>query len=115
MDVVFLLHLRMRSLRWAYKYPTFARPLRSHIPPRCKRTRSVHQGSFPISPTAKIPFQTRKGRLIASDSGHYNLILSRANGSARPCRNSCNQQGRSPPRSIFCGRQDFPKCAGAAD
>jgi hypothetical protein len=37
MDVVFLLHLRMRSLRWAYKYPTFARPLRSHIPPRCKR------------------------------------------------------------------------------
>ena len=37
MDVVFLLHLRTPSLRRAYKDPTFARPLRSHIPPRCKR------------------------------------------------------------------------------
>jgi hypothetical protein len=25
MDVVFLPHLRMRSLRWAYKYLTFSR------------------------------------------------------------------------------------------
>jgi hypothetical protein len=28
MDVVFLLHSRMRSSRWAYKYRTFAPPLR---------------------------------------------------------------------------------------
>ena len=37
-----------------------------------------------------------------SHSGRYNgLVLCRANGSARPRRNSCDGQGRSPPRSTY--------------
>jgi hypothetical protein len=61
MDVVFLPHLRMRSLRWAYKYLTFSRPLRSCF----KDTRDAyagHRSPAPVPSRHCFQCEWRKGR-----------------------------------------------------
>jgi hypothetical protein len=49
MDVVFLPHLRMCSLRWAYKYLTFSRPADGILDDAQK----VPKKAFPLRSGAK--------------------------------------------------------------